>query len=363
MQGAGVLRLWRMTRMVKYFPFLKRIKRTDGSEYVNGNKRAVFKSENVLEMGLRHVIHCSEDSLLVMEAAGKAPQGCTAQTDPMDLVLLQDLLDGLYKASALFWLKWIGQRKYTRRWRKVVYRSAPMLKLLTYQPTGAAPTYIWIRESAFTIDAFVRIGLTEEVEPYMQFMQARMEELKFDGSLQVIYFVPPPTNFPIQPRAPRRLPQLSPRPNWQCPSIISPTDVCEVCVDSGSEALFWQTEHRLQFPEYEVNECKKHKKHFEERPKTLVRGMDPHVMFNIRSLAEERKRAEEKRYFDGNFKEIGTSRKHTSEPVKLTKKPSLIVNPSGVTILFFLSSNGSATKAEAVLVSLERSHVMPKSET
>ncbi|KAJ3051925.1 hypothetical protein HK097_007074 [Rhizophlyctis rosea] len=240
---------------MKDSPFLKRIKRTDGSEYVTGNKRVVFTCENGLEMDLRHVIHCTEDSLLGVdtaaglnpnnefpkvkwqveqvegmlgpgawaeldliegqkvtfvfrEVAGKAPEGCTAQTDPGDPALSQDLLDGLYKATAQFWLKWIGQSKYTGRWREVVHRSALMLKLLTYQPTGAvvaAPTfgipeeiggernwdyrYVWIRDSAFTIYAFVRIGLTEEAEAYMQFMQARMEELKPDGSLQVMYSI------------------------------------------------------------------------------------------------------------------------------------------------------------------------------
>ena len=54
--------------------------------------------------------------------AGTAPEGCNAQTNPGDPVLSQDLLDGLYKATAGFWLKWIGQSKYTGRWREVVHR-------------------------------------------------------------------------------------------------------------------------------------------------------------------------------------------------------------------------------------------------
>ncbi|KAJ3042644.1 hypothetical protein HDV00_006923 [Rhizophlyctis rosea] len=237
-------------------PYLKRNKRSDGSEFVTGSKRVVFKCENGLEMDLRHVIHCTEDSLngvdtaaglnpnnewpkvhwkvdqpegmlgpgayaeldliegqkitfVFREVEGKCPEGCSEKSpDPGDPHLSQDLLDGLFKATAQFWLKWIGQSKYTGRWREVVHRSALMLKLLTYEPTGAvvaAPTfgipeelggernwdyrYVWVRDSAFTIYAFIRIGLTEEAEAYMNFIQDRCQELKPDGSLQVMYSI------------------------------------------------------------------------------------------------------------------------------------------------------------------------------
>ena len=55
-------------------PYLKKFKRVDGSEFVTGNKRVVFKCESGLEMDLRHVIHCTEDSLLGVDtAAGLNP--------------------------------------------------------------------------------------------------------------------------------------------------------------------------------------------------------------------------------------------------------------------------------------------------
>lgn len=43
-----------------------------------------------------------------------------------------------------YWYKWISQSKYQGRWREVVNRSLMILKLLTYEPTGAiiaAPTF------------------------------------------------------------------------------------------------------------------------------------------------------------------------------------------------------------------------------
>jgi hypothetical protein len=43
-----------------------------------------------------------------------------------------------------YWFKWISKSRYKGRWREVVSRSLMILKLLTYEPTGAiiaAPTF------------------------------------------------------------------------------------------------------------------------------------------------------------------------------------------------------------------------------
>ena len=67
--------------------------------------------------------------------------------------------------------------------------------MLTYEPTGAlvaAPTfslpedfggsrnwdyrYSWVRDSAFTIYAFIRLGFTEEADNFMKFIMKVMDE-------------------------------------------------------------------------------------------------------------------------------------------------------------------------------------------
>jgi GH15 family glucan-1,4-alpha-glucosidase len=83
-----------------------------------------------------------------------------------------------------------------------------MLKLLFYQPTAAlvaAPTtslpeavgsarnwdyrYTWIRDSAFTLYALMRLGFTDEAAGFMTWLEARCHEAPDDRGLQVLYAI------------------------------------------------------------------------------------------------------------------------------------------------------------------------------
>jgi GH15 family glucan-1,4-alpha-glucosidase len=121
--------------------------------------------------------------------------------------LLTDIeADALFKQTVDYWRRWLATCSYRGRWREMVHRSALVLKLLTYEPTGAivaAPTtslpevlggernwdyrYTWIRDAAFTLYALLRIGFTEEAAQFMKWLEARCHELEPDGSLQIMY--------------------------------------------------------------------------------------------------------------------------------------------------------------------------------
>ena len=114
--------------------------------------------------------------------------------------------EDLFRHTVEYWRRWLSQCTYKGRWREMVYRSALVLKLLTFEPTGAivaAPTcslpegiggernwdyrYTWIRDAAFTLYGLLRIGFTGEAAQFMSWLEGRCHELNPDGSLQIMY--------------------------------------------------------------------------------------------------------------------------------------------------------------------------------
>lgn len=120
--------------------------------------------------------------------------------------LSQEESQNFFKATVNYWRDWIEQCTYKGRWREMVHRSALVLKLLTFEPTGAivaAPTcslpespggernwdyrYTWIRDAAFTLYGLLRIGITEEAGKFMDWLVNRCNEIDGEGALQVMY--------------------------------------------------------------------------------------------------------------------------------------------------------------------------------
>ena len=114
----------------------------------------------------------------------------------------------LFETTRDYWHDWLEQCTYRGRWSEKVYRSALALKLLTFEPTGAiiaAPTlglpeviggernwdyrYAWLRDAAFTLYAFLRIGFTQEAAAFMDWLLARCRESKTDKGLCPVYTI------------------------------------------------------------------------------------------------------------------------------------------------------------------------------
>ena len=119
--------------------------------------------------------------------------------------LSEDGAEAAFRDTVAFWRHWVSQCTYKGRWREIVNRSALALKLLTYEPTGAivaAPTcslpegiggernwdyrYTWVRDSAFTVYAFLRLGFTEEAKRFFHFISENARR-RSDASLQIMY--------------------------------------------------------------------------------------------------------------------------------------------------------------------------------
>ncbi|HIG75934.1 MAG TPA: glycoside hydrolase family 15 protein [Bacteroidetes bacterium] len=115
----------------------------------------------------------------------------------------------LFRGTTDFWRRWLKTCSYTGRWREPVRRSALVLKMLTFEPSGAivaAPTtslpeqlgghrnwdyrYSWIRDAAFTLYGLLRIGFSSEVRSFIQWLRERCEAGIPDdpnGPLQIVY--------------------------------------------------------------------------------------------------------------------------------------------------------------------------------
>lgn len=145
-------------------------------------------------------LHAGEEAVFVLREI-EPSSGC-------GLPLNCDEAQGLFKHTVDYWRHWLSKCKYKGRWREMVERSALVLKLLTYEPTGAivaAPTcglpeeiggernwdyrYTWIRDAAFTVYGLLRIGFTKEAAQFMDWLECRCHEFESDSPLQVVYSI------------------------------------------------------------------------------------------------------------------------------------------------------------------------------
>ncbi|WP_259314178.1 glycoside hydrolase family 15 protein [Capillimicrobium parvum] len=109
---------------------------------------------------------------------------CAAYQEPL-VFPRRDDVERRLDAAAAYWREWAAQRTYDGPWRDAVIRSALTLKLLFHAPSGAIaaaataslPEEIggernwdyrlcWIRDSAFTLEALMRLGCPSEAEAF-----------------------------------------------------------------------------------------------------------------------------------------------------------------------------------------------------
>jgi GH15 family glucan-1,4-alpha-glucosidase len=127
-------------------------------------------------------------------------------------VIHEDDIERIEDDTAAYWRHWVARSTYSGRWREVVHRSALTLKLLIYQPTGAmvaaATTslpervggprnwdyrYTWVRDSAFSLYALLRLGFSDEAHAFRAFLAsaARSGATESGNPLQVLYGIDP----------------------------------------------------------------------------------------------------------------------------------------------------------------------------
>jgi GH15 family glucan-1,4-alpha-glucosidase len=172
---------------------------------------AIFRTRNET-LGLATSVPLSTDQFGVYASftltEGKSStfvlEGLDRQS-PKILPLGEDEAEREFRETTKYWRRWLSQSRYRGRWTRMVTRSALVLKLLTFQPSGAivaSPTcslpevvggernwdyrYAWIRDAAFTVYALLRIGFTGEARAFMDWLMARISQSRA-GELQPVY--------------------------------------------------------------------------------------------------------------------------------------------------------------------------------
>jgi len=111
-----------------------------GEENAESCPTVTFRKEkrpNLLGEGIVAHIHLEEGQAISFVLRDDIPNHVTRD-------VTTEVVDRQQHDTQSFWFNWISKSKYKGRWREVVSRSLMLLKLLTYEPTGAiiaAPTF------------------------------------------------------------------------------------------------------------------------------------------------------------------------------------------------------------------------------
>ena len=124
---------------------------------------------------------------------------------PVPEVDIGERLDRSFRITRAFWDEWSDYCRYDGPYREAVLRSALVLKMLTYAPSGAivaaATTslpeeiggernwdyrFCWLRDSAFTLYALAALGYGGEAEDFSEFL---LRACAGGEDIQVLYGV------------------------------------------------------------------------------------------------------------------------------------------------------------------------------
>ncbi|MGW0554182.1 glycoside hydrolase family 15 protein [Streptomyces sp. NPDC002926] len=167
-----------------------------------GDKRLVNSLTGEEDLHFSLTLQAGDQRGLIMESSAGGP--------PREIRLTE--FEQLFDDTVRYWRSWLGQSRYSGRWREAVERSAVTLKLMTYAPSGAlvaAPTaglpeqlggernwdyrFTWIRDASFSVYALLGLGFKEEATAFIGWLRDRVKEKAGSdgdtGPLNIMYRV------------------------------------------------------------------------------------------------------------------------------------------------------------------------------
>ena len=135
------------------------------------------------------------------------------EREPSFIPPLGQEAEGRIESSIRWWQAWSDRCRYEGPYREAVLRSALVLRLMTYAPSGAvvaAPTtslpewpggvrnwdyrYCWLRDASFTVQTLFGLGYPHEAEAFMSWLM-HATRLSWP-ELQILYDVHGETHLP-----------------------------------------------------------------------------------------------------------------------------------------------------------------------
>jgi len=210
-------RIYRVIKIIRGKPKVKIIY-DPKLDYAKGKTKLIIKNNNIIAINRKDTLYLYSTinyknilnkKILELKNNDYFIIGFNEiQTNSIEIIIN----DGLKKTIA-YWIDFVNRATWPRLYRDKVIRSALVLKLLTYEESGAiiaaATTsipeiigeernwdyrYCWLRDSSFTINALTRICHFDEALDYMKYLKrvaltCDISRKNCDLDMQIMYGV------------------------------------------------------------------------------------------------------------------------------------------------------------------------------